>query len=170
MNAQAHYWNQFVQLKRDASYIGRYHAADEATDRWLNILSAVASSTSIGAWAVWRDHAIIWALIIAASQVLTAIRAYLPYKTRLRALATLGVDLEALALVAEADWFKVSRGALEAADIHALTMALKTKALRATSKSFNGASLPERAKLLQGAEATTQNYMAVFTQEASGDV
>ncbi|MGR4864605.1 hypothetical protein [Caulobacter sp. LARHSG274] len=166
MNAQAHYWNQFVQLKRDAAYIGKYHAADEAADRWLNILSAVASSTSIGAWAVWRDHAIVWAVIIAASQVLTAIRAYLPYKARLRALATLGVDLEALALVAETDWFKVSRGALEAADVHALTMALKTKAPRATSRSFNGASLPERTKLLQSAEAATRHYMAAFTQEA----
>lgn len=107
-----------------------------------------------------------WAVIIAASQVLTAIRAYLPYKARLRALAGLCVDLESLALVAETDWFKVSRGALEAADIHALTMALKTKALRATSKSFHGASLPERARLLQSADVATRNYMAVFTQEA----
>ncbi len=90
MNAQARYWNPFVQLKRDAAYIGRYHAADEAVDRWLDILSAIASSSSIGAWAIWRDHAPVWAIIIAASQMLTAIRAYLPYKARLRTLATLG--------------------------------------------------------------------------------
>ncbi len=45
-------------------------------------------------------------------------------------------------------------------------MALKAKALRITSKSFNGVSLPERTKLLQSAEAATRDYMAVFVQEA----
>jgi hypothetical protein len=169
MNAQAHYWKEFVRLKRDAIYIGKYRTSDEATDRRLNIFSAIASSASIGGWAIWHDHAIVWAIIIAASQVLTAVRPYLPYRTRLKALATLYVDIETLALVAETDWFKVSRGAIEGAEIHALTMALKTRALRAQTKNFGGASLPEKPRLLQSADGATRAYMVAFEMETLSD-
>jgi hypothetical protein len=169
MNAQAHYWREFVRLKRDSIYIGRYQAADEATDRYLNVFSAIASSASIGGWVVWQDHAIIWAVIIAASQVLTAVKPHLPYRTRLKSLAALCVDLESLSLVAETDWFKVSRGMIDEAEIHALTMALKTKAQRATTKAFGGATLPENSRLLHAADEATRHYMAVFNEETSAD-
>jgi hypothetical protein len=170
MNAQAHYWNQFVRLKRDSIYIGRYQGADEITDRNLNIFSAVASSASIGGWVIWKDYATVWAAIIAISQILTVIRPHLPYRTRLKSLAALCVDLEALSLVAETDWFKVSRGTIEEAEIHALTMALKTKAQRATAKAFGGATLPEKSRLLHAANEETRDYMNAFDQEISADV
>lgn len=169
MNAQAHYWKEFVRLKRDSIYIGRYQAADEATDRRLNIFAAIASSTSIGGWVIWKDYATVWAGIIATSQILTAIRPHLPYRARLKSLAVLCVDLEALSLVAETDWFKVSRGAISEAEIHALTMALKTKAQRAMTKAFGGTALPEKSRLLHAADGVARDYMAVFDQEMSAD-
>lgn len=162
MSAQKRYWEEFSTLRRDAIYINRYHAEVEGTDRWLNIFSAFASNGSIAGWIIWKEIAFIWGGVIAASQALNAIKTYLPFRKRMAALAALGPELEALALVAETDWLKVSQGQLTEEEIHTLTMALKTKALRATTKSFSGSSLPERKALLDVAERDASAYMSSF--------
>jgi hypothetical protein len=106
----------------------------------------------------------LWAIIIAASQVLTA-RPFLPYRTRLKALSGLGAELDGLAISAENDWLKVSEGLFSEAEIHSLTMSLKRKILATTSKHFPGTSLPERGLLLDRAEREAGRYMLRFAEE-----
>ena len=137
---QQQYWNAFSRLKRDAIYISLYHEQVEAVERRLNIFAAVASATAVAGWAAKSDLAVVWGLVILASQVLTAIRPYLPYRARLRALSALGPDLDALALVAETDWLKVARVSIDDDEIHKRTMALKKKARDAQERSFRGVS------------------------------
>ncbi|HVA97588.1 MAG TPA: hypothetical protein VNG53_01735 [Bacteroidia bacterium] len=48
-------------------------------ERNINIILAIASSTSIGAWALWKQFPFLWSGIIVSSQVLAAIKSYLPY-------------------------------------------------------------------------------------------
>ena len=79
MSAQARYWQTFNTLKRDALYINRYHAHVESIDRSLNIFSAFASNGSIAGWIIWKDIGFVWGGVIAASQALSAIKAYLPF-------------------------------------------------------------------------------------------
>ncbi len=93
MDVQRRYWQELSDLKRDARYIDLYHARTERTDRWLSILAAVTSSASIGAWAVWQHLGPAWAFIIAASQVLSAVKEHLPYSKRLKALGALSPEL-----------------------------------------------------------------------------
>jgi hypothetical protein len=162
MDVQRRYWQEFVDLKRNAFYIDLYHAKVERVDRTLGMFSAIASSASIGAWAIWRDVAGLWALVIALSQVLSAIKEYLPYKSRLRGLGSLGKDLNALALSAENDWFKVSQGFLTEQQIHELQMVLKGKIQAATNNGFPNSSLPEDKFLLEKAEAAVQLYVQRF--------
>ncbi|MBW8813869.1 MAG: hypothetical protein JF588_10635 [Caulobacterales bacterium] len=135
MSAQIRYWQTFSTLKRDAIYINRYHGRVERIDRLLNMFSAMASSGSVAGWIIWKDLGLVWGAVIALSQALNAVKPYLPFRRRLAALAALGPDLEALALVAEADWFKVSDGQLTEQEIHSLMMALKTKAQRGRSRA-----------------------------------
>jgi hypothetical protein len=163
VTAQRRYWETFSTLRRDAIYINRYHARDEHIDRSLSIFSALASSGSIAGWVIWKEIGFIWGAVIALSQALSAVKSYLPFRKRMSALAVLGPELEALALVAETDWFKVGGGHLTEQEIHALTMELKKKALRATTKSFSGSSLPENKALLAVAEQEAAHYMSTFS-------
>jgi hypothetical protein len=73
------YWAQMVELKVAACYIRRYrdHLGKRVTA--LGTLRAVASSTSIAAWALWREYAFVWGVIIAASQVADALREVFPF-------------------------------------------------------------------------------------------
>ncbi|GMM62448.1 hypothetical protein [Novosphingobium pituita] len=160
--AQKQFWYNFATINRNAIYINRYHAKVEIIDRNINIFSALASSSSIAGWLIWKDLWFVWTLIIAASQVLSVIKPYLPYKARLRALSLFGPELDGLALAAEEVWFAVSHGRLTDQEIHTQTMALKKKVNLAQKKSFKGMSLPEDVKLLSIAQSESTDYMATI--------
>jgi hypothetical protein len=159
MSAQQNYWDMFANLKRDSVYVNRYHAKVENIDRSISMFSAVAASTSIAGWAVWQHFSFVWGSIIAASQVLIAVRAYLPYKARLQGLSALGPELDTLALEAEDAWYDVANGKLTDAEIHRRTMDLKRKCQKVTSSAFKGTSLPEDGKLLEVAGSLATDYM-----------
>jgi hypothetical protein len=110
MGVQSQFWQDMVDLRRDARYVDLCLAKTERIDRGTKAFLALAASSSIGGWVIFQQYAILWASVVAASQVLQAVKEYLPYKARLKALASLSVDLNALSLVAEDQWFKVSNG------------------------------------------------------------
>lgn len=160
--AQTQFWYNFATIKSNSIYINRYHAKVEKTDRQLNMFTAIASSSSIAGWLVWKDVWFIWTIIIAASQVLAAVKPYLPFKEQLRALSLFGPDLDGLALAAEEGWFAVSHGRLTDEEIHKQTIALKKKVQASQNKAFKGMSLPEDSKLQTIAEAEGMAYMATI--------
>lgn len=161
-SAQTQFWYNFATINRNAIYINRYHAKVEKIDRTLNILSAIASSSSIAGWLIWKDLWFFWTFIIAASQVLAVVKPYLPYKERLRALSLFGPELDGLTLAAEEGWFAVSHGRLTDEETHKQTMALKKKVQSAQNKAFKGMSLPEDLKLQAVAKSESLDYMATI--------
>jgi hypothetical protein len=167
MSSQQQYWDTFATLKRDAAYINRYHSHVEGIDRSISMISAITSSASIAGWAIWQQLYYLWAVVIAGSQVLIAVKAYLPYKGRLQALAALGPELDLLALEAEDGWFKVSRGLLSEQEIHARTMDMKRKSQKAAASAFKGMSLPDNSKLLTMADGEASAYMTSIAGDES---
>jgi hypothetical protein len=163
--SQSQFWIQFATCKRNAIYINRYHAKVERTDRWISMVSAIASSSAIAGWALWKELSFAWAVVIAISQVLAAIKPFLPYKALLKALSQLGPELEGLALAAEEEWFAVSHGMLTEQEIHKITMSSKTKCQQATHRAFKGMSLPEDAAI----EATAERDAAAYMTTIMGD-
>lgn len=159
MNTQERYWQEFIDIKADAIYFDLYYSKTEQIDRSIKIIMAIASSSSIGAWVIWRNLDFLWGFIIAFSQVINAIKDYLPYKNRLTALSGLSKDINGLAISAEHDWFKVIKGALTEEEINELQMKLKKDKLNFVQKHFPDGSLPESAKLVARADERTKKYL-----------
>lgn len=78
---QEKYWKYMVQIKAWIFYLDVYTEDSYRWDRIINIVVAIASSTSIAAWAIWQKYSFVWSIIIAISQVLTTIKGFLPYST-----------------------------------------------------------------------------------------
>jgi hypothetical protein len=70
------------------------------------------------------------------------------------------VELNALSLLAEDQWFKVSNGRMYDDDIHDLRIALKKKKASAVQKAFPVAGLPENKKLADKAEFDNAQYFS----------
>ena len=122
---QEKYWNYMVQIKAWTFYLDIYAEDSYKWDRRINIYGAIASSSSIAAWTIWRNWSFIWAAIIAISQVLTAIKQYLPFGRRLKYLQPFIEDMKLLYLKMEYDWYKVAAGELSETEINGLLYSYK---------------------------------------------
>ena len=77
---QNRFWNQLKELKVHVFYLQNYAVSSGRYDQSINIFLAIASSSSIAAWALWKEYQFVWACIIAIAQVITAVKPLLPYK------------------------------------------------------------------------------------------
>lgn len=158
---QERYWNLLKELKAQVVYLHSYAASDEFKDKSINVFLAIASSSSIAAWAIWKEHQIVWAFIIAVSQVVTAVKPFLPFRQRLKAVAELNTHIQAIFLNAEQGWYKVSEGLLSEEEIHNETSRFKDKILSAERSCLNGTLLPKKTKLKKSAEEDADEYFTI---------
>lgn len=156
---QLRYWNLLKELKTQVLYLHTYASSSEEHDKNLNIILAVSSSSSIAAWAVWQSYPMVWGAIIAISQVITAVKPFLPYRQRIKAISALNENLQQISLECERYWFEVSEGLITEKEIHDLCIKLKEKASDAERKHLSGVILPRKAKFLQQAEIEADIYL-----------
>lgn len=156
---QQKYWNQLKELKVHVYYVQHYAVKQSRNDQYINMFLAVTSSSSIAAWALWKEYQFIWALIIAISQVVTAIKPLLPYKKRLMALNKLGDALSLIALRAERDWYFVAEGKWTEEQIHTKWSELKEDSLASENKCLGGLTLPKDTSSLSLAERDADAYL-----------
>ncbi|MGY4399310.1 hypothetical protein [Bradyrhizobium sp. USDA 3315] len=165
MEMQRLYWQEMITLKRDARYVDLCLARTETIDRCIKGALAIAASSSIGSWIIFKEYSFLWATIVAASQVLQVVKEYLPYKNRLRALTGLSQDLNAISLAAENSWFRVSSGSLYDEDIHELRFDLKQRKLAAVQKAFPAAGLPNNKRFEKRADEEVQDYFSIYLSQ-----
>ena len=158
------YWAEMQSLRTHAYYLAMYQESSEDTERWINITLAIASSGSIAAWAVVKEHAMVWAVFIAATQVLSVIYKFLPFKSRIKPLATASVEMSVLADEAEKSWFNVSNGMLTATEVNDLRFSLRKKNSKIMS-AFSTVSLPDDQKLSGKAKTKTETYLKGIYKE-----
>lgn len=158
MSPQERYWRLFVELKTQSLYINLYQMKTEGRERLINGFLAISSSSSIGGWVIFRDYAFVWGAIIAMSQVIAAVKDYLPYRRRLKALSGFSHDLARLSVNVEHDWFDVSEGRLSAAQIQKKLTNVRGQVVDLTKKHFETHSLPKNQELLDLAEGDAATY------------
>jgi hypothetical protein len=59
MNEQEKYWELIKQVLFERYYIDEYIRSTNKPETAINVVTAVASSASIGAWAVWKQISIV---------------------------------------------------------------------------------------------------------------
>jgi len=159
------YWQEFVQLKADTFYVRDYR---NQLSRWVTgvaAIRAIASTGGIAAWAVWRRYAYIWACIIAASQVVDALKSVFPLYRRRGALSRWLRSLNRLFVEAQRDWDSISAGKCTDAQIRKLTHRLRVRKERAEGK-YIPHGLAQREEIFEKA----QNEAAKFFSARYGSM
>jgi hypothetical protein len=154
------YWNELVELKVAVSYIQRYR---DHLSRWVTFIGAIraiASSVSIAAWAIWKQYAFLWGLIIAVAQVADALREVFPFTKAHKAASEHAVALNALFIDAQLEWEGVLTGSY--ADDQIMKRLHKLRKLRhdADSHSFPQ-GLKSNKSLFAKAEEDAKRYVAI---------
>ena len=159
---QQKYWQELDQLKTHSYYLEEYLESTEKVDRWINIIIAISSVSSIASWTVFPNWAKVWGGIIAFSHFIQAIKGYLPYSKRLTALRLAINDLEALFIQMENRWFDVAKGKLTEEEIHHLHMQFKETKQKILNKTVNTVSLPHNKKMANNAMEYSKQYFKSF--------
>ena len=160
--SQDHYWKELYRLKVHVIYVESLLAETEAWDRRIKVFSAITSSASIGAWAIWKDYAAVWGSIIAISQVLNAIRQYFPYKDRLRCYSGLRLELEEILLGVEARWLEIASGECTEMAIRKALAEMRAKRHRAFKIHLPKTTIPDDGPLFRQAEDRALAYFQNF--------
>lgn len=159
---QDRYWKELYQLRVHVNYLEIYMQQSEFTDKSINIFLAVTSSSSICGWAIWNKYSFMWAIIIAASQLINAIKQFLPYRTRLKAISSILRELEELLSYAEMKWFDVAEGNLTDEDINKLQFEIRRKKTRSLQKHLGINTLPTKEKHFEKAKKLANIYLQNF--------
>jgi len=159
---QERYWKELYQLKVHLNYLELYLQRSEIIDRYLNIFLAISSSSSIAGWAIWQSGAIVWAIIIALSQVINVIKNLLPFKTRMKSLSGIANEFGEIDIYAEQKWFDVSEGKLTEEEIHNLQFSIRQKKTKSLKKHLGNCTLPENSILMSKAQKATDIYFNNF--------
>jgi len=160
--SQEYFWKEFYRLKVHINYVELMLSKTENWDRWIKMISAIASSTSIAGWVIWKEYAFVWGGFIAASQVMSAIRPYLPYKERLRCYAALLIELEEIQLSVESRWIEISGGEYAEAKIRNSLSELRLKRHLAFKKHLPTTTFPDDGQLFHKAELRAETYFQIF--------
>ena len=155
---QEKYWRYMVQIKAWIFYLDLYAEDSYKWDKRINIFGAIASSTSIAAWTIWSQLSYVWSVIIAVSQVLTAIKSFMPYSRRLKILVPFMEDLKFLYNKIEYNWFKVASGELSEDEINELLYAFKDDFASIENKNLKEGTLLENNKFKTIADKKTDVY------------
>jgi predicted membrane protein len=99
-------WYYMLDSKFQSLYLDYQVSKYQKYDRNINIFLALASSSSIGAWAIWNEYQIIWAIIIAAAYVVNIIKPYFPYSKYIKELNERALSMQNLHLDYERLWYK----------------------------------------------------------------
>ncbi len=162
---QRRYWTELFELRVHVNYLELYMEESELKDKSINIFLAVTSSSSICGWAIWNKYGFIWAVIIAASQLINAVKQFLPYRTRLKATSGIMRELEELSIFAEKKWFDVAEGKLKKKEINKLQFEIRLKKTKAVQKHLGNNTLPTKEKLFNKAKKTAETYINNFYGE-----
>ena len=122
------------------------------------IINAVASSGSIAVWAIWDQFPFIWASIIAISQVIFAVKPFLPYSQRLKLLVPYLDEIKNLYNKIEYNWYAIQAGHLSEKEINELLYKFKEKATLAETKFLRNGSLKENLDFQKQADKKTEEY------------
>lgn len=155
-------WNQLYRAKVHANYLELLLRSTEGIDRAIKIFLAIASSSSIGGWAIWKEYGFLWGGIIAASQVLGAVLPFLPYKERLKSFSSLAREIEEIAIYLEIKWLEVSAGEVSERDMRKLYAEILKKKAGAVQKYFPNNSIPSDDKKLAKAEEEAISYFGTY--------
>lgn len=104
------YWALYTYLVDCKFYYWHYREHSTFWDTAINLFLCITSVGGIATWAVWKQLPWLWAIIVAASQLINSFRKYLPFSKRITSVTMLLPELDGLINEIDHVWDKVDTG------------------------------------------------------------
>jgi len=154
---QQMYWHEFFQLKTDACYVREYR---NSLSKWVTAFAAIraiAATSSIGGWLIWKRYALLWAGLIAAAQLIDALKNVFPFYKRRRALSALSRSLNQLFVEAQRNWDEIAGGHCSNVQVRKLCHQIRSRKQKAEAR-FMPNGLRRSDRLFNSAQAEAEQF------------
>ena len=165
---QERYWNKMTDKRYQLIYINEYYSRYIKVQRRINIFLAISASGAIAAWAVWKEFPIVWAGIIAVSQVITAVKPYLPYEKRIDGIYDISSQYTVICNEMESKWFYVANGSKTEEDINELCYNYEKRWTAVVTKTLKGDCIPTDGRIAAIANEKKDSYFKINFDEKRG--
>lgn len=166
---QDQYWNEVVELRSRSFYLQRLLEINQKTERTINCFLAITSSSSIAGWAIWHEYSFVWAVLIASSQVVTAVRGFLPYAVRIKNLKQASKEMNDLMIHAETRWISVANGSLTDEEVQMERLDVKKRVNTIVDKGLGVDPIPKDDAAFKYAEHEAECYFRRYYPVTQGD-
>jgi len=153
------YWNMYSQLNFDSHYLALFLKRYVFWSNLISVTLAVLTSGSVTAWVIWQSYPLVWAIIVAFSQIAFIIKDHLPFLKYISPLKYLLPELEKLLLDIDYTWEKINHNSLSDNDINDLVFDFEAKWLEIKEKYTPNLSLHSE-KIRMCAHKTNMGYFA----------
>jgi hypothetical protein len=162
------YWREMEQLKAASACIRLCRNRLAKYVRAVEFIKVIASSGGIAGWAVWNSYPFVWAAIIAAAQLLDAVKHVFSFAREHKSASDLTVALEILFIDTQYEWEKIYAGKMSEEDIMAARRKMQKLRLEAERNHFPDGFQPP-SKLVTLAAEEARAYMMLTYAESSLD-
>lgn len=155
------FWKKLQQSKYDLIYYGLHFNSCVKISRRIKYAIIGITSLATGAWMTWSAITIvgtICAIVILASQVVSAISEKFPYESRKLELREMLAELEPLYLEMENDWRSIQNLKMSNSKIQEAIQKYDKKQAEIKRHYFKDDALPEREKIRTKADDLTEEY------------
>jgi len=151
-------WNYLANVKFKALYT--VYASRRAYNfgNYYSLFLAVASASSVSAWAFWDRYPLVWAFIIGVAQVLHIAKPYIPFVKGDRELMEISLQYELLYLSYEKLWFDSAKESSNGDSIEKRFYACRDKEHDINTR-FKHIMCPEINSLINRADTETDQYL-----------
>ncbi len=98
-------WTNLANIKFKCIYTAKVSKRSYHAGNMYSIFLALASATSVATWAIWNKFPVVWASIVAISQVLHIAKPYIPFVKNDKEFIEQSLLFESLYLSYEKLWF-----------------------------------------------------------------
>jgi hypothetical protein len=151
-------WSNLANVKFKALYT--YECSREA-DRYGRLTSAflaLASTSSVAAWAIWKEHPAIWGGIIGISQVMQVVKPYISIIGSDKDLLEMSFEYEQLFLEYEQLWYAVCSGSIADPAVTERIAELHKKSLD-IERAHKNVHAPRRQRLIDKVYTDTEKFL-----------
>ena len=105
-----------INVKFQSVYLSKLAEESGKIDKFLSLITALTSSGSVAALAVWQEFPWIWASVVFISQLINIGRPFFPQIKNTRSYIEYSYDLDRIYLEYEKKWIDCENNSFEKAD------------------------------------------------------
>lgn len=129
MDIRTKIWNFLNDSKTNECFSSLILKQYQKFDLILNLFLVFATTSSVAAWAIWKEFPLLWAFIIAISQLLTISKPYFLFPKYIKVFHEKNILWQQLSLDLEELWHKINYSTIDESEASCIYFELRRKSL-----------------------------------------